>query len=88
MVEMTCEEHDRLAASSQFITHTVGRVLGSMGAYASCSHLQPCNLLPPSSLERSSPTTGHRQHPPAMPSTSPQRTASEPAGDSVGPLGL
>ena len=31
MVEMTCEEHDRLAASSQFITHTVGRVLGRMG---------------------------------------------------------
>ena len=30
MVEMTCEEHDRLAASSQFITHTIGRVLGAM----------------------------------------------------------
>ena len=28
---MSCEEHDRLAASSQFITHTVGRVLGRMG---------------------------------------------------------
>ena len=24
MVEMTCEEHDRQAASTQFITHTVG----------------------------------------------------------------
>jgi hypothetical protein len=30
MVEMSCEEHDRLAASSQFITHTVGRMLGRM----------------------------------------------------------
>ncbi len=30
MVEMTCEEHDRLAAGTQFITHTVGRVLGEM----------------------------------------------------------
>ena len=30
MVEMSCEEHDRQAASSQFITHTVGRMLGSM----------------------------------------------------------
>lgn len=25
MVEMTCEEHDRAAASTQFITHSVGR---------------------------------------------------------------
>lgn len=30
MVEMTCEEHDRQAASTQFITHTVGRMLGAM----------------------------------------------------------
>ena len=30
MVEMTCEEHDRKAASTQFITHTVGRMLGAM----------------------------------------------------------
>jgi arogenate dehydrogenase (NADP+) len=30
MVEMSCEEHDRQAASSQFITHTVGRMLGTM----------------------------------------------------------
>lgn len=30
MVEMSCEEHDRHAASTQFITHTVGRVLGNM----------------------------------------------------------
>ena len=27
MVEMSCAEHDRHAAESQFITHTVGRVL-------------------------------------------------------------
>ncbi|KAK9863375.1 hypothetical protein WJX84_001101, partial [Apatococcus fuscideae] len=31
MVEMSCEEHDRLAAGTQFITHSVGRVLGEMG---------------------------------------------------------
>jgi len=31
MVEMSCEEHDRQAASTQFITHTVGRMLGEMG---------------------------------------------------------
>jgi len=30
MVEMSCEEHDRYAASSQFITHTVGRMLGRL----------------------------------------------------------
>lgn len=30
MVDMPCEEHDKLAASSQFITHTVGRMLGAM----------------------------------------------------------
>ena len=30
MVEMSCEEHDKQAASSQFITHTVGRMLGTM----------------------------------------------------------
>nr|QKY15326.1 arogenate/prephenate dehydrogenase (fisN) [Polytomella parva] len=30
MVEMSCEEHDRQAASTQFITHTVGRILGAM----------------------------------------------------------
>jgi arogenate dehydrogenase (NADP+), plant len=29
--EMSCAEHDRVAAGSQFLTHTVGRVLGSMG---------------------------------------------------------
>jgi arogenate dehydrogenase (NADP+), plant len=31
MVEITCEEHDKAAASTQFITHTVGRMLGAMG---------------------------------------------------------
>eukprot|EP00955_Chlamydomonas_euryale_P019777 210905-Chlamydomonas_euryale.AAC.1 len=30
MVEMTCEDHDYMAASTQFITHTVGRMLGTM----------------------------------------------------------
>ncbi|XP_071929872.1 arogenate dehydrogenase 1, chloroplastic isoform X1 [Coffea arabica] len=30
MLEMTCEEHDKLAAKSQFLTHTIGRVLAEM----------------------------------------------------------
>ncbi len=39
MVEMTCEEHDRQAASTQFITHTVGRILGTMDL-----QVRPCSL--------------------------------------------
>jgi arogenate dehydrogenase (NADP+) len=31
MVPMSCHEHDAYAANSQFITHLVGRVLGSQG---------------------------------------------------------
>ncbi|XP_058073444.1 arogenate dehydrogenase 2, chloroplastic-like [Magnolia sinica] len=31
MMEMSCMEHDKYAAGSQFITHTVGRVLGKLG---------------------------------------------------------
>jgi len=30
MVEMSCAEHDRYAAEGQFITHTVGRMLGKL----------------------------------------------------------
>ncbi|KQK18154.1 arogenate dehydrogenase 2, chloroplastic [Brachypodium distachyon] len=30
MVEMSCAEHDRHAAASQFITHTIGRVLAQL----------------------------------------------------------
>ncbi|KAK9061092.1 hypothetical protein SSX86_018272 [Deinandra increscens subsp. villosa] len=30
MIEMTCEEHDRLPAESQFVTHTIGRILSEM----------------------------------------------------------
>lgn len=30
MVEMSCEVHDQQAANTQFITHTVGRVLNEM----------------------------------------------------------
>jgi len=30
MLEMPCEVHDMKAASTQFITHTVGRILGEM----------------------------------------------------------
>jgi len=31
MVEMSCAEHDRYVAESQFITHTIGRMLGRLG---------------------------------------------------------
>ncbi|KAM5548044.1 hypothetical protein ABKV19_002147 [Rosa sericea] len=31
MVDMSCEEHDKHAAGSQFITHTMGRVLEKLG---------------------------------------------------------
>ncbi|XP_068642667.1 arogenate dehydrogenase 2, chloroplastic-like [Aristolochia californica] len=30
MVEMTCQEHDKLAAKTQFVTHTIGRMLSEM----------------------------------------------------------
>ncbi|KAL8247775.1 hypothetical protein R6Q59_008991 [Mikania micrantha] len=30
MIEMSCEEHDKLAAQSQFVTHTIGRILSEM----------------------------------------------------------
>lgn len=30
MLEMSCEEHDKLAARSQFLTHTIGRILSEM----------------------------------------------------------
>ncbi|XP_008793015.2 arogenate dehydrogenase 2, chloroplastic-like [Phoenix dactylifera] len=30
MVHMSCEEHDRYAAGSQFITHTIGRILSHL----------------------------------------------------------
>lgn len=32
MKEMTCSQHDQYAASSQFVTHLVGRLLGDIGA--------------------------------------------------------
>ncbi|KAH9304582.1 hypothetical protein KI387_008986, partial [Taxus chinensis] len=35
MVEMSCAEHDRHAAESQFITHTVGRMLGKLNLESS-----------------------------------------------------
>ncbi|KAL5718307.1 prephenate dehydrogenase (NADP(+)) [Ranunculus cassubicifolius] len=34
MVEMTCEEHDQYAAESQFVTHTVARILSNMNLEA------------------------------------------------------
>ena len=46
MVEMTCEEHDRQAASTQFITHTVGRILGTMDL-----QVWPCSLSASQSAE-------------------------------------
>ncbi|KAJ1639355.1 hypothetical protein T492DRAFT_623756 [Pavlovales sp. CCMP2436] len=30
MTNLSCEEHDRMAAGSQFITHLTGRVLGKL----------------------------------------------------------
>ncbi|EEF41515.1 prephenate dehydrogenase, putative [Ricinus communis] len=30
MLEMSCEEHDRMAAKSQFLTHTIGRIFSEM----------------------------------------------------------
>ncbi|KAB1214115.1 Arogenate dehydrogenase 1, chloroplastic [Morella rubra] len=30
MLEMSCEEHDKEAARSQFVTHTIGRILSEM----------------------------------------------------------
>lgn len=30
MEEMSCERHDELASRTQFVTHTIGRVLGAM----------------------------------------------------------
>lgn len=35
MVEMSCGEHDRYAAGSQFVTHTMGRVLERFGLQSS-----------------------------------------------------
>lgn len=35
MVEMSCSEHDEYAAGSQFITHTMGRVLEKFGLESS-----------------------------------------------------
>ncbi|PON35964.1 Prephenate dehydrogenase/arogenate dehydrogenase [Parasponia andersonii] len=35
MVEMSCAEHDRFAAGSQFVTHTMGRVLERFGLESS-----------------------------------------------------
>ena len=31
MVSMDCEEHDRFAAGSQFVTHLTGRMLSKLG---------------------------------------------------------
>jgi len=31
MIEMSCEDHDRFAAGSQFVTHLTGRILGEQG---------------------------------------------------------
>ncbi|XP_019710263.1 arogenate dehydrogenase 2, chloroplastic isoform X1 [Elaeis guineensis] len=31
MVEMSCQEHDEMAAKSQFLAHTLGRILAEMG---------------------------------------------------------
>ncbi len=55
MVEMTCEEHDKLAARTQFITHTVGRTLSGMEVRVAqpgagwCAACLCCSARPPRS---------------------------------------
>lgn len=46
MVEMTCEEHDRAAASTQFITHSVGRyvVVLSEASFVVCMMWLMCMM--------------------------------------------
>jgi prephenate dehydrogenase len=34
MVSMSCKEHDEFTANSQFITHLMGRILGTQGLSA------------------------------------------------------
>ncbi|KAJ4720150.1 Arogenate dehydrogenase [Melia azedarach] len=34
MLEMSCEEHDKVAAKSQFLTHTIGRTLSEMDIHS------------------------------------------------------
>jgi arogenate dehydrogenase (NADP+), plant len=36
MEEMSCERHDELASRTQFVTHTIGRVLGAMDLSVRC----------------------------------------------------
>ena len=37
MVNLSCEQHDELAAGSQFVTHLTGRLLSKL-------NLQPCTI--------------------------------------------
>jgi hypothetical protein len=45
MVEMSCEQHDEYAASSQFITHLTGRILGRQGLVETPINTQGYNSL-------------------------------------------
>ncbi|KAJ4835512.1 Arogenate dehydrogenase 2, chloroplastic [Turnera subulata] len=45
MLEMSCEEHDKYAAGSQFVTHTIGRVLQRYGLESSPLDTKGCETL-------------------------------------------
>ena len=45
MVRMDCEDHDRIAASSQFVTHLTGRLLAKLGLAPSPISTQGFNAL-------------------------------------------
>ncbi|XP_065848826.1 arogenate dehydrogenase 1, chloroplastic [Euphorbia lathyris] len=45
MVEMSCAEHDRYAAGSQFLTHTMGRVLEKLGLESTPINTKGCETL-------------------------------------------
>lgn len=44
MVQLSCAAHDAYAANSQFVTHLVGRVLGSQGTASCMPVLLSCML--------------------------------------------
>lgn len=40
MLEMSCEEHDKLAARSQFLTHTIARYYNAFPIYVPKEQIQ------------------------------------------------
>lgn len=45
MIDMSCKEHDEIAAECQFLTHTVGRVLAEWGLKPTCNNNQGYDTL-------------------------------------------